>query len=779
MDIRDCTNTPLYEGCEESSLGTLLRAISLKEETGTSIKAFDENLGFQKSLLPTPNKLPKSYIEAKKILKGVGMRYEVIHACLNGCFLYYKEGDIHDQCPICGLPRYEDVGNKIPMKTVRYFPLTPRLQRLYMSKYTASHMRWHGQRETSPHDDVLSYPQFASDIRNVRIALSTFSPFGASATPYSLWPIVVIPYNLPPSITKITWEMSQCLYETTNYELKVLWETGFRTWDRYGEEYFMMKAAGINEPKLCWTHKSIFWELPYWKKSRVRHSLDVMHIEKNVCDNILGTILGFDGKSKDDLKARKTLEDMKIPSLAEEIPRHFGKANTSLCKYTVKPQFRLEVLDQIVAVQYPSDYAGSLKNKVSINDKKFYGLKTHDCHVLLQRILPMVIRPYVANDVADVICDLSRFFQMCARELKKSDRRYSLRLSSQSWFTYASIFLTGPVHYTWMFPIERQLGEYKKHVTNTRYPKGRIAKRYLMHEYVTFMNLYLNNGPVVHSNPLMSDSSRWSLSIVSDYVIPSSRLWNATLTREEIETARWMMADEQHSVQQELEILSRGPQQIVMYQQCNVNGVRFVCEERDESRKTQNSGVMIVADGVTYFGVLLQVVELIYPETMPVVLFKCRWYDEENTKLDRGLISIDTKTDCYKDSQFCLALHAKQVFYVNNPVFANGWKVVHHMFHRDIGPQYEVEEPYQEPVTTTIPICQIFIDIGPTPCIDIPNDDDENSEDYNENEENEYDSDDEEDDENDVLGINDGTDSDNDVNEFHNTNDEYRHDLDY
>lgn len=153
------TNTPLYEGCTETSLGALLRAISLKEETGISIKAFDKHLGFQKSLMPTPNKLPKSYAEAKKILKGVGMGYELIHACLNGCFLYYKEGDMHDQCPVCGLPRYEDVGNKVPMKTVRYFPLTPRLQRLYMSKYTADHMRWHGQRETSLYDDVLRHPK--------------------------------------------------------------------------------------------------------------------------------------------------------------------------------------------------------------------------------------------------------------------------------------------------------------------------------------------------------------------------------------------------------------------------------------------------------------------------------------------------------------------------------------------------------------------------------------------------------------------------------------------
>ncbi|XP_024966055.1 uncharacterized protein LOC112506274 [Cynara cardunculus var. scolymus] len=236
------TNTPLYDGCTETSLGALLRAISLKEETGISIKAFDKHLGFQKSLLPTPNKLPKSYAEAKKILKGVGMGYELIHACLNGCFLYYKEGDIHDQCPVCGLPRYDDVGNKVPMKIVRYFPLTLRLQRLYMSKYTADHMRWHGQRETSPYDDVLrhpadgeawkdfdrSYPQFASDLRNVRLALSTdgFSFFGASATPYSIWPIVVIPYNLPPSI---------CMQK----EFNIL----TMTWDRYGEEYFTMKAV--------------------------------------------------------------------------------------------------------------------------------------------------------------------------------------------------------------------------------------------------------------------------------------------------------------------------------------------------------------------------------------------------------------------------------------------------------------------------------------------------------------------------------------------------------
>jgi hypothetical protein len=37
-----------------------------------------------------------------------------------------------------------------------------------------------------------------------------------------------------------------------------------------------------------------------------------MHIEKNICDSILGTLLEMDGKSKDGMKARLDLQDLKI-----------------------------------------------------------------------------------------------------------------------------------------------------------------------------------------------------------------------------------------------------------------------------------------------------------------------------------------------------------------------------------------------------------------------------------------------------------------------------------
>ena len=61
-----------------------------------------------------------------------------------------------------------------------------------------------------------------------------------------------------------------------------------------------------------WKKKSIFWELPYWKVLRVRSSIDVMHVTKNLCVNLLG-FLGVYGKTKDTPEAREDHQRMKDP----------------------------------------------------------------------------------------------------------------------------------------------------------------------------------------------------------------------------------------------------------------------------------------------------------------------------------------------------------------------------------------------------------------------------------------------------------------------------------
>jgi hypothetical protein len=42
-----------------------------------------------------------------------------------------------------------------------------------------------------------------------------------------------------------------------------------------------------------WVKRSIFLELPYWKTNLLHHNLDIIHIEKNVFENIFNIVMDF------------------------------------------------------------------------------------------------------------------------------------------------------------------------------------------------------------------------------------------------------------------------------------------------------------------------------------------------------------------------------------------------------------------------------------------------------------------------------------------------------
>ena len=72
------------------------------------------------------------------------------------------------------------------------------------------------------------------------------------------------------------------------------------------------RKRGRAEERLLFTHRSTLWDLEYWKDLDLRHNLDVMHIEKNICDSIIGTLLNIEGKTKDTLKSRIDLTHLGI-----------------------------------------------------------------------------------------------------------------------------------------------------------------------------------------------------------------------------------------------------------------------------------------------------------------------------------------------------------------------------------------------------------------------------------------------------------------------------------
>nr|GEX81119.1 hypothetical protein [Tanacetum cinerariifolium] len=139
-------------------------------------------------------KLPPSYYAIKKTFKTIGFWYESIHTYVNDCFLFQGEDnkDVHFYL-VCNMSRWIDSstqGKKVPKKVLRYFSIIPGLQRLYKSSHTAKAWK----------NFDTKYPDFAKEPRNVqlRLAADGFNPFGNHSQSYSMWPVILTTYNLPP-----------------------------------------------------------------------------------------------------------------------------------------------------------------------------------------------------------------------------------------------------------------------------------------------------------------------------------------------------------------------------------------------------------------------------------------------------------------------------------------------------------------------------------------------------------------------------------------------------
>ena len=82
--------------------------------------------------------------------------------------------------------------------------------------------------------------------------------------------------------------------------------------NRWRKSNSKKRKSQNNDDLVWWKKKSIFYNLEYWKYLLVQHQLDIMHIEKNVCESIYNTLLHILGKFKDWLKSRMDLMEMKI-----------------------------------------------------------------------------------------------------------------------------------------------------------------------------------------------------------------------------------------------------------------------------------------------------------------------------------------------------------------------------------------------------------------------------------------------------------------------------------
>jgi hypothetical protein len=115
-----------------------------------------------------------------------------------------------------------------------------------------------------------------------------------------------------------------------------------------------------------WRKKSIFFELAYWSSLLIRHNLDVMHIEKNICECILGTLLELEGKCKDGEKARLDMEHLRIRPDQHPVIRN-DKYTLPAALYKLDKKDKENLCKFLYGVKMPDGVSSNIRRCVDLN----------------------------------------------------------------------------------------------------------------------------------------------------------------------------------------------------------------------------------------------------------------------------------------------------------------------------------------------------------------------------------------------------------------------------
>ena len=164
------------------------------------------------------------------------------------------------------------------------------------------------------------------------------------------------------------------------------------------------------------------------------------------------------------------------------------------------------------------------------------------------------------------------------------------------------------------------------------------------------------------------------------------------------------------SLSDEIKYLAKGPYRYARrFKGYIINGFHFRIKGRDKRRTNHNSDIILNASttsyairrdknprtrDVTYYGELIDIIEIRYTNDMKFVMFKCNWIDN-NVGMKRDefkftLVNFNHllyKENRITDEPFIMASQAEQVWYVQDPL-ALDWHVVVKTTSRDYFDMY-------------------------------------------------------------------------------------------
>jgi len=219
-------------------------------------------------------------------------------------------------------------------------------------------------------------------------------------------------------------------------------------------------------------------------------------------------------KTKDGLNARLDLIEMNIRgNLA---PIEMGKR--TYCPQPVTPcqkYQKVSFCQCLKGVKVSQGHSSNVKSLLSMQDLKLIGLKSYDCHILMQQLLPITIRGILPENVRHTITCLCSFFSsICCKvidplELYELQDEIVVILCELEMFFRPSYFdimvhlvvhlvreviLCGPVYLRWIYPIERYMKILKGYVKNHYRAEGSMIERYIAEESIEFCSEYMSKA---------------------------------------------------------------------------------------------------------------------------------------------------------------------------------------------------------------------------------------------------------------------------------------------
>jgi hypothetical protein len=275
-----------------------------------------------------------------------------------------------------------------------------------------------------------------------------------------------------------------------------------------------------------WTHVPGLTQLEYYKDLELPHNIDMMHTEKNVGESVFNTVLNIPDKTKDNVKARVDVENL---CDRQRLHMHPPEGNR---KNWVKPHANY-VLDSLqkkeammwlkYAVMFPDGYCSNMSKGVNLTTGKVNGLKSHDYHIWIERLMPVMVRGYLPEHVWRVLAELSHFFRtVCAKQICESviaklhDQVPELLCKLEMIFPPGfftpmlhlivhlanEALLGGPVQYRWQFCIEREFKYIRNKCGNKNKIEACIAEATILREMAdATTTYYADDVPTMH-NPI-------------------------------------------------------------------------------------------------------------------------------------------------------------------------------------------------------------------------------------------------------------------------------------